>query len=517
MPQALDRLLSTLAEALDIRTVFRQVSTVAREIIPHDLLELGILDEDQTHAQVYAASEGNPEDSPRFRLPEEFRSSLDVDLFIIRDVTRDPETGRLSAFLTLGDGTPPRRVDLDLPPDRMRLQMEMGIQSAMRVPVRLKGKTIGALIFFSRRPSEYTAGHVDVALRIVDHIALTLAHQRLAEERERAARLEARVESLTAELEAKGPHRAVGVSKKWKETLALATKVAGTETTVLLTGESGTGKEVVARFLHRASPRAEGPFVALNCAALPEQLLESELFGSEKGAFTGATAARPGRIEQAAGGVLFLDEVGEMSLPVQAKLLRVLETREFQRLGGLRPLKADVRLIAATNRDLAAAIAHGTFREDLYYRLSVFEIHLPPLRERPEDIPALLEAFLGEIGRGVGRPAAGISREARDKLLAYRWPGNVRELKNAVERAVILCEGGLITGEHLPISIGRTPAPSTPAAPDAFPPGGVDLEAMEKSYVEQALKQAGNNKSKAARLLGLTRAQLYSRLEKYGL
>jgi GAF domain-containing protein len=215
MAQALDRLLSTLAEALDIRTVFRQVSTVAREIIPHDLLELGILDEDQTHAQVYAASEGNPEDSPRFRLPEEFRSSLDVDLFIIRDVTRDPETGRLSALLTLGDGTPPRRVDLDLPPDRMRLQMEMGIQSAMRVPVRLKGKTIGALIFFSRRPSEYTPEHVDAALRITDHIALTLAHQRLAEERERAARLEARVESLTAELEAKGPHRAVGNSKKW--------------------------------------------------------------------------------------------------------------------------------------------------------------------------------------------------------------------------------------------------------------------------------------------------------------
>jgi transcriptional regulator with GAF, ATPase, and Fis domain len=515
--QALDRLLAALAEALDIRTVFREVSTAAREIIPHDLLELGILDEDQTHAQVYAASEGNPEDSPRFRLPEEFRSSLDIDLFIVEGVSRDPDTGRLTALLTLGGGTP-RRVDLDLPPDRMRLQMEMGIRSAMRVPVRLKGKTIGAMLFLSRQPGGYTAEHVDVALRIADHVALTLAHQRLAEERERAARLEARVEALTAELEAKGAgHRAVGVSRKWKETLSLATKVAGTETTVLLTGESGTGKEVVARFLHRASPRARGAFVALNCAALPDQLLESELFGSEKGAFTGATATRPGRIEQAAGGVLFLDEVGEMSLPVQAKLLRVLQEREFQRLGGLRPLKADVRVVAATNRDLAAAIAHGTFREDLYYRLSVFEIQLPPLRERPEDIPPLLEAFLDEIGRGIGRPAAGVSREARDKLLAYAWPGNVRELRNAVERAVILCEGGLITGEHLPMSIGRALAPSVPAAPAALPPGGVDLEALEKGYVEQALKQAGNNKSKAARLLGLTRAQLYSRLEKYGI
>jgi transcriptional regulator with PAS, ATPase and Fis domain len=292
--------------------------------------------------------------------------------------------------------------------------------------------------------------------------------------------------------------------------------VSSTETTVLLTGESGTGKEVVARFLWRASPRAKGPFVALNCAALPEQLLESELFGFEKGAFTGAAATRPGRIEQAAGGVLFLDEVAEMSLVVQAKLLRVLQEREFQRLGGARTLKADVRVIAATNRDLAAALARGTFREDLFYRLHVFEIRLPPLRERPEDIPALLEAFVDEIGRQVGRPAAGVSREARDKLLAYAWPGNVRELRNAVERAVILAEGGLITSEHLPMAIGA-PAPRATAPIDIVPPGGVDLEAVEREYVKRALEQAGNNKSKAARLLGLTRAQLYSRMEKYGL
>jgi transcriptional regulator with PAS, ATPase and Fis domain len=257
--------------------------------------------------------------------------------------------------------------------------------------------------------------------------------------------------------------------------------------------------------------------VALNCAALPEQLLESELFGSEKGAFTGSVAARPGRIEQAAGGVLFLDEVGEMSPAVQAKFLRVLQEREFQRLGGARALKADVRVVAATNRDLAAAMSRGSFREDLYYRLHVFEIRLPPLRERPEDIPALLEVFLKEIGEQVGRPAAGISREARDKLLAYAWPGNVRELRNAVERAVILCEGGLITSEHLPMSLGRAPVPAAIPEPGEIPGGGIDLEAVERSYVEQALKQAGNNKSKAARLLGLTRAQLYSRLEKYGL
>src|SRR5262249_15608186 len=241
------------------------------------------------------------------------------------------------------------------------------------------------------------------------------------------------------------------------------TKVAPTETTVLLTGESGTGKEVVARFVHRASARKEGPFVALNCAALPEQLLESELFGHEKGAFTGALAAHPGKIEQAAGGVLFLDEVAEMSPAVQAKFLRVLQEREYQRLGGTRTLPADVRVLAATNRDLKAALGKGTFREDLFYRLAVFDIALPPPRQPREDILVLVDASLEEIGRSVGRPAAGVSREAREKLVAYAWPGNVRELRNAIERAVILCEGGLITSEHLPIGIAG-PAPRPPAA-----------------------------------------------------
>ena len=235
--------------------------------------------------------------------------------------------------------------------------------------------------------------------------------------------------------------------------------MAATETTVLVTGESGTGKEVVARFVHRASGRARGPFVALNCAALPEQLLESELFGVERGAFTGATASRPGKLEQAGGGVLFLDEVGEMTLPVQAKFLRVLQEREFQRLGGSKTIKADVRVIAATNRNPREAMTRGLLREDLYYRLSVFELPLPPLRERQGDILLLAEAFLAECGASVGRPAAGLSEDARERLVGHTWPGNVRELRNAIERAVILCEGGLVTGEHLPITV----APSTPA------------------------------------------------------
>jgi two-component system NtrC family response regulator len=260
--------------------------------------------------------------------------------------------------------------------------------------------------------------------------------------------------------------------------------------------------------------------VALNCAALPEQLLESELFGYERGAFTGAQVARAGRIEQAAGGVLFLDEVSEMTPAVQAKFLRVLQEREFQRLGGSRTLKADIRVIAATNRNPRGAMEQGTLREDLYYRLSVFEITLPPLRERPEDIVLLADAFLAEVGRSIGRPAAGISEDAREQLLAHTWPGNVRELRNAIERAVILCQGGLITSEHLPISVAssiRRPAVSATTPLEMLPESGLTLEAVERSLLVKALTQARNNKSRAAKLLGLPRGQLYSLLRRHGL
>jgi two-component system, NtrC family, response regulator AtoC len=311
----------------------------------------------------------------------------------------------------------------------------------------------------------------------------------------------------------------VGSSQPWRQVLVHAAKVAATEATVLLTGESGTGKEVVAHLIHRDSRRAGGPFVALNCAALPDTLLESELFGYEKGAFTGAVSARAGRLEQAAGGTLFLDEVGDMSAAVQAKVLRVLQEREFQRLGGTRMLKGDLRVIAATNRDLKVAMTKGAFREDLYYRLHVFAIHLPPLRERKEDILPLLEHFVTELGPVVlGRPAAGISREARQRLLAYSWPGNVRELRNAVERALILSDGRPIKPEHVPLPLDAPSVTTLPPKVDPeFPPHGVDLEATERELVEQALRHAGQNKSKAARLLGLTRNKLYTRMQRFGL
>jgi transcriptional regulator with PAS, ATPase and Fis domain len=275
---------------------------------------------------------------------------------------------------------------------------------------------------------------------------------------------------------------------------------------VFLQGESGTGKEVVARFIHHASPRKDGPFVAINCAALPEQLLESELFGYERGAFTGAHQSKAGQIELATRGVLFLDEVSEMSLVAQAKFLRFLQEREFQRLGGTRTQKANIRVIAASNRDLRQAVENGTFREDLFYRLQVFDIPLPALRDRLSDIPLLAAQFLTEMRETTGGLATSLADEARDVLLAHTWPGNVRELRNVLERAAILCDDGVIEPRHLSLH-----AKARPAAPPN------DLGAMERQTIENVLRQTDGNKAKAARQLGLTRTQLYVRLRRYGL
>jgi transcriptional regulator with PAS, ATPase and Fis domain len=300
--------------------------------------------------------------------------------------------------------------------------------------------------------------------------------------------------------------QAIGRTGLWQQVLANAQRVAATDTTVFLQGESGTGKEVVARFIHQASPRRNGPFVAINCAALPEQLLESELFGYERGAFTGAQQAKAGQIELAARGVLFLDEVSEMSLMSQAKFLRFLEEREFQRLGGTRTQKANVRIIAASNRNLREAVDRGAFREDLFYRLQVFDIPLPPLRERIDDVPLLAEFLLDELGRTMGRAPASLADEARTALMAYSWPGNVRELRNVLERATILSDEGVIERHHLSLQLKTVPA----ASPN-------DLSAMERQTIVNVLRQTDWNKSKTARQLGLTRTQLYVRLRRYGL
>ncbi len=316
------------------------------------------------------------------------------------------------------------------------------------------------------------------------------------------------VGSLAEQLDAiAGRGRLIGQSAEWQGVLKKATQVAATETTVLLQGDSGTGKEVLARFIHRTSPRKNGPFVAINCAALPDQLLESELFGHERGAFTGALQPKPGQIELASGGVLFLDEVGEMSPSAQAKLLRVLQEREFQRLGATRTLRANIRLVTATNRDLRRAVERGEFREDLYYRLHVFEIRIPPLRERKGDVPLFAEAFLKDIGCSLVRPPAGLAEEAKAALAAHDWPGNVRELRNVLERAAILCEGGFITTEHLSL---YSPRPATAAST-------TDLGTIERQMIEKVLLETHWNKVMAAKRLGLTRTQLYGRLRKYDL
>src|SRR5262245_1064428 len=299
----------------------------------------------------------------------------------------------------------------------------------------------------------------------------------------------------------------IGASVQWRAVLKLANRVAATETTTCLQGESGTGKEVVARFIHAASARRLDAFVGINCAALPDELLESELFGYERGAFTGAHQTKPGQVELANGGVLFLDEIADMPLPAQAKLLRVLQERECCRLGGTRPMKLNVRVIAATNKDLASAVSRGHFREDLYYRINVFEIRIPPLRERGYDVLLLAESILEQCALTYGGERMQLTEGAEDALLAYHWPGNVRELRNVLERAAIVCEGPFIDAEHLRL-VRRADAPSS---------NSTDLNTLERQAIHQVLRAVHGNKAQAARRLGISRAQLYSRIRKHRL
>ncbi|MBD5641898.1 MAG: sigma-54-dependent Fis family transcriptional regulator [Desulfovibrio sp.] len=310
----------------------------------------------------------------------------------------------------------------------------------------------------------------------------------------------------------------VGASPALKSMLDFINTVAPTEATVLITGESGTGKELVARALHGSSARAKKPLVTVNCAALTESLLESELFGHEKGSFTGADKRREGRFMQADGGTLFLDEIGEMPLTLQAKLLRALQQGEVQRVGSDTPIHVDVRVLAATNRDLRREAREKRFREDLYFRLNVISIEVPSLRQRGEDIPLLAASFLQKFAERNHKIIKGFTPQALDALLRYHWPGNVRELENVVERAVILCQGDLISETDLPANV--TNAPPAQEAADTRPGedlAGLPLEAVEKRAIELTLRQTGDNKSEAARRLGITRATLHNKLRKYGM
>ncbi len=309
--------------------------------------------------------------------------------------------------------------------------------------------------------------------------------------------------------------RIVGHSKAISEAKALLEKVAASPaSTVLLTGESGTGKDLAAKVLHYASDRAARPFMNITCSALPEQILESELFGHERGAFTDARQQKRGLLESADGGTVFLDEIGEMAPALQAKLLRVLEEKTFKRVGGVVDIKVDVRVVAATNRQLEEEVRKGRFREDLYYRLNVLPIVLPPLRARADDIPALVRYFVDAYNTEFRKRVRGVTDEAMKRLQTYGWPGNIRELRNAVERAMLLSEGTELTADQFPVASGS--GPKLTEGVD-LPPTGIDLEQLERSLVVQALDRSGWNQTKAATMLGLNRDQIRYRIEKFKL
>ncbi|MDT5061221.1 MAG: hypothetical protein QOH63_1680 [Acidobacteriota bacterium] len=308
----------------------------------------------------------------------------------------------------------------------------------------------------------------------------------------------------------------ISASPEMEAVKKMILKVARSSSPVLIRGESGTGKELIARAIHNQSPRVTEMFQAVNCAAINENLLESELFGHEKGSFTGAHAEKKGLFEVADRGTLFLDEIGELDIGMQAKLLRALQEREIRRVGGNRTIKVDVRVVAATNRDLRAMVADGRFRDDLYYRINVLSVDVPPLRERRDDIPVLIDYFLKKHTRNTSRLVRGLTPETRRLMLNYSWPGNVRQLESAIERAILLCEGDLITVEDLPLEVRQE---SRPQAEGAFklPPEGIAFEDVERSLIMQAMEQTDYNITKSAKLLGLTFRTLQYRLEKFGI
>jgi DNA-binding NtrC family response regulator len=306
----------------------------------------------------------------------------------------------------------------------------------------------------------------------------------------------------------------IGSSPPMQEVFAAVSRVAPTRATVLLLGESGIGKDLIARAVHHHSPRKDHPFVKISCSALPENLMESELFGYEKGAFTGATTSRVGKFEQADGGTVFLDEIGDVPNAIQVKLLRVLQEREFERLGSNKTITVDVRVIAATNQDLHAALETGAFREDLYYRLNVVPISIPPLRERKADIPLLVEHFLTKYQEDTGGRVTGVTPAAMEKLISYHWPGNVRELENIMQRAMVMAQGSKIDLADIQLDVDRRVAPSPDGVP--FVPAGMTLDQYEQELIREALRRTEGNKWQAARLLGLTRSALRYRLKQMG-
>ena len=308
----------------------------------------------------------------------------------------------------------------------------------------------------------------------------------------------------------------VGNSKPMQEVMRIIEMAAPSSASVLITGETGSGKEIVARTIHKLSPRAVGPFVAINCSAIPETLMESEIFGHERGAFTGAAERRIGCFELADGGTLLLDEIGEMPAPTQAKLLRVLEDRKVRRLGSKTETPVDVRVLAATNKDPEQSVANGGLRQDLYFRLNVFHIHLPPLRDHKDDIPLLSEHILRDINAKHGKSVRGIGAEVLDIFMSHTWPGNIRELRNVLERAAIMSEKDLISRSSLPGEFGKVATKGPSDLSSIKFPVGTTVDAMERELILQTLQATGNNKTRAAELLGVSLKTLHNKLKEYG-
>jgi len=446
---------------------------------------------------------------------------------IVVEVTDGPVRAGVRATYKLGEGITGRVVQSGKPMVIPRVSREPLFLSRaadrpdlakqelsyISVPIIVQRKTVGALgADFTYKPDRDYDRTVKFLGIVASMVAQAITLQQLVESERR--RLVDENTHLRQELKERYDFsNIIGTSGPMRQVFEQIAQVARTGTTVLLRGESGTGKELIAHAIHYNSTRAKRPFIKVSCASLPESLIESELFGYEKGAFTGAVASKKGRFELAAGGTLFLDEIGELSLPTQVKLLRVLQEHEFERLGGTETIKTNVRIITATHKDLEKAIGDGSFREDLYYRLNVFSIFVPPLRDRKPDLPLLADHFLDVFSREHGKTIKRIATPAIDMLMSYHWPGNVRELTNALERAVVVCDGNVIHAHHLPPTLQTAESTGTMAHVSL----GDAMEAYEKDLIQDALKSTHGVRSKAARLLQTTDRIFNYKVRKYAI
>ncbi len=499
-----------IANTLNSHSDFKEVSALVLEraigLVGADYGALGVLD--QTGKRISLASFKSAEGikvTKLLKMIEQHNKSLAIDSFsALGDLLSDRKTLRL--------------VDSQLPfAIRLFFNTQLRGKTALVTQVNVAGQAYGLLGFVWSRENPFEDHDIALIEGIADQIGTALERDQLSAE---VMRLKSELHQKQSEI--------VGQAPSIRRAIELGLNVADTNTTVLILGESGTGKELIANLIHFNSGRESGPYIKLNCGAIPENLLESELFGHEKGAFTDARTQRQGRFEEANGGTLFLDEIGEMPLQAQVKLLRVLQDGEFTRVGGKQVIKADVRVIAATNSDLESAIESGQFRKDLYYRLSVFPISLPPLRERPEDVHLLIFHFLELYKEKSGRFVSGISNEAMRALVSYEWPGNVRELENAIERAVIIASGRQIELSDLPDAIGRRVTEAHAYARQERAAAAGDgrsialditlpstMDEIEKQVIMATLDYTAGDKSRAARLLGIGRKTLYRKIDEY--